>query len=97
MLQETTDGVILSVKLTPKSSKSEIIGIENNELKIRVATVPEKGAANEALIKFLSKKIGVGTSQIEIISGEQSRHKRLLIKGIDINCIQKILILPNKI
>lgn len=72
----------LAVKITPKAGRNEIIGWENNELKIRIAALPEKGNANQELIKFLSKTLGLAKSQIELISGDKSRHKRLLIKGL---------------
>lgn len=80
MLKETNEGVILAVKVTPKCNKSEINGIENDELKVRLAAVPEEGKANNELIRFLSRLLKIPKSHLVIISGEQSRHKRVLIK-----------------
>ncbi len=69
----------INIKVIPKSSKNEIGDWENEELKIRLKAVPEKGEANEVLIKFLSKQLNVPQSSIEIVTGSKSRHKRLRI------------------
>ncbi|MDP1607857.1 MAG: DUF167 domain-containing protein [Chlamydiales bacterium] len=73
----------LSVKVTPKSSKNEIVGWENDELKIRLRAVPEKGKANELLIEFLAKTLHIAKSQIILVSGSTSRHKRLMIHHME--------------
>jgi uncharacterized protein (TIGR00251 family) len=81
--KETHEGVVISLKITPKSSKSEAAGIEGDELKLRIAAVPEKGEANAEIIRFLSKRLKISKSKIILISGETSRHKRVLIKGVE--------------
>ncbi len=82
MLQETPDGIILSVKVIPKSRKNEVVGEHDGELKIRITATPEKGCANNALIKFLAKRLGISKNRISLISGMSNRHKRILIKGV---------------
>lgn len=82
MFKDTPEGVILSIKVTPKCNKSEISGVENEELKIRLAAVPEDGKANAELIRFLSRFFTIPKSTFFVISGEQSRHKRILITGV---------------
>lgn len=84
MWKETTKGIEIAVKVTPKAHRNEILGWENSELKVRIAAVPEKGDANKELIRFLAKELGIGKSQIIILSGETSRHKRLLFCNINI-------------
>ena len=73
---------ILCVKVIPKANRNEIIGWEENELKIRLKAVPEKGEANATLISFLAKTLNIAKSQIELTSGSTSRHKRLRIIGM---------------
>lgn len=84
MLQETNQGIIIKVKVVPKSSQSRLIGWENEELKVGLAAVPEKGEANKELIRFFSKIFAIGKSKIEIIHGETSRHKTVRLKGISL-------------
>ncbi|MCP5504234.1 MAG: DUF167 domain-containing protein [Chlamydiales bacterium] len=71
----------ISVKVLPKSSKNEIVGWENDVLKVRLTAVPEKGKANEALISLLAKEYGVPKSAITILKGTSSQRKVVEIKG----------------
>lgn len=73
----------LPVKVILKASFTAIVGWENEELKIRLSSPPEKGKANNELIAFLAKTLKLPKSHIKLISGEKSRHKKLLISGID--------------
>ena len=82
MLKESKEGVILPIKVVPRAAKNAIVGWENEELKVRLNAVPEKGEANEELIAFLAKTWKIPKSSFSILSGETSRHKRLLIRGM---------------
>lgn len=83
-IKETSKGLVLPVKIAPKAAHHQICGWEGEELKIRLRAVPEKGKANEALIAFLAEQLNLSLSQIQIISGETSRHKRLLITHLSL-------------
>lgn len=82
MLQETSEGIIFSLKVSPKAHRNEIVGWENEILKIRIAAVPEDGEANRMLVQFLAKHLDISKSQIQLIFGSASRHKRVRIIGI---------------
>lgn len=80
------DGLLVDVRLTPKSSKDGIDGIEQLAdgrcvLKARVRAVPEKGAANTALIKLVAKSVGLPKSAVDLQSGSTSRIKTLRLTG----------------
>ena len=75
----------LRIKVIPKSNKTEIAEImidgEGEEtIKIRVKAVPEKGKANEELIKFLSKELQIAREKITIISGKADQLKLIKIE-----------------
>lgn len=89
MLKESKEGVILPVKVVPRAAKNAIVGWENEELKVRLNAVPEKGEANEELIAFLAKTWKIPKSSFSILSGETSRHKRLLIRGMTAESLLK--------
>lgn len=72
----------LAIKVIPKANKSEIVGMEGEELKVRLKAVPEKGEANEALILLLSQTLGVPKSSIELVSGFKSRHKKVKVHDL---------------
>lgn len=83
---------MIAIKVIPKSSKTEIKGWENKELVIRLAAVPEKGEANDELIRFLASRLKIGKSKIQIIQGEKNRHKKVMIEGIsETDILQKLL------
>jgi hypothetical protein len=82
--------MILEVKITPNSSKNEILRWEENRLVIKIHGIPEKGKVNEILIEFLSNKLKVSKSQIKIVAGQTSRLKKLNIQGISIEEIEKL-------
>jgi len=73
---------ILAVRVTPRSSRPGLGGWRTGadgreELEIRVAEPPADGAANDAVVKLLAKALGISRSELSIISGSTSRHKRI--------------------
>lgn len=80
MIKETKDGIILNIRISPNSSKNEFIQ-NNGELKIKITAPPVDGKANKALVEFLSKSFKVPKSYFEIIKGETSKDKTVLIKN----------------
>ncbi len=81
-VRKVEGGVIVSVKVQPNASKDRVVGEHADQLKIAVTVAPEKGKGNKAVIKLLSKSLGVKNSDIEILSGETSRDKKVLIRNI---------------
>ena len=82
-LEPHSDGTILAVRAQPGARRNEIRGVQDGMLKVCVTQSPEKGKANKALVEVLSKALGLKKSQIELIAGETSHHKRFLVHGID--------------
>lgn len=80
------------VKVVPKASKSEIIGWEQDVLRIRLHAIPEKGKANEALIGLLSQELKVAKRDIVILKGETSRLKKIEIEGLDLEIVKDRII-----
>lgn len=81
VLQQAGGAISFEVKVVPRASKSEIAGIEGDAIKIRLQAPPVEGKANQALIKFLADALGVARSQVEIVSGHNSRKKVVRIRG----------------
>ncbi len=88
------EDIILKVYLQPRSSKNEIVGPYRDGIKVKVTAPPIEGKANEALIRFLAKELGISSSYIEILKGHHSREKTLKILGL---AIQEHLDFKNKI
>lgn len=76
------DGAVLSVVVTPRSGRTGFDRIEGDAVRVKLAAPPVDGAANTALIKFLADRLDLPRSAITMLSGETSRRKRLLLRGI---------------
>lgn len=73
---------VLNVKVLPKSSRDEVIGMEEGICRVKIKAPPVDGKANKALIKVLADKFNLPKKKIEIISGWTSRFKRVRIHGL---------------
>jgi uncharacterized protein (TIGR00251 family) len=82
LVTEVADGVTIRIHLQPRASKTEICGIQGDELKVRVTSPPVDDAANRLCIEFFAKSFKLPKSAVTIISGHKSRHKRVLFSGI---------------
>lgn len=80
-LSAQADGVRLSIKLQPRASANEICAPIGNELKIKVTAPPVDAAANEALLKLLAEKLDCARNRVELIRGNTSRHKTIMLHG----------------
>lgn len=84
-LRRTTAGVMLKVRLTPKSARDEIVGVEMHGdeavLKARVRALPEGGRANQALEQLVARWLKVPPSFVSVEQGGKSRTKQVLIEG----------------
>jgi uncharacterized protein len=56
--------------------------VRDDALVVRVAAPPVEGAANGALIEFLSDKLSVRRRAIRILGGEHGRLKRVAVDGL---------------
>ena len=81
--KKSKNGVTLKVRVTPRSSKKGIEGVEGDTLKVRLTAPPVEGAANSQLIEVLSEWLGVRKSGIKIIRGHSSRNKTVEIHGAE--------------
>lgn len=84
MIKETPNGLLLKIRIVPNSSKNEII-LEDEFIKIKITAQPIENKANKALIEYLSKVFKIAKSSIEIVKGDTSKEKTLLIKCFDKN------------
>jgi uncharacterized protein (TIGR00251 family) len=82
----TGDGIVLTVRLTPKGGRDAIDGIEQSAdgrpvLRVRVRALPSEGEANAALVRLIAKTLGVAPRAVELVAGQAARQKRLKIEG----------------
>ena len=90
MIKETSDGLLIRIKIVPNSSKNDLI-IEDEFVKVKVTAQPIENKANKALIEFLSKRFKVPKTSIEIVKGDTSKEKTLLFSINDEEKKQNII------
>ena len=81
-LTETPEGVILNVRAQPRSSRSGIDGLLGDAVKVRIRCAPVDGKANKELVETLADAFGVAKSSVAFKSGETSKTKRILLRGV---------------
>lgn len=80
--EKTANGLLIKVKVEPRSSKRKITGLQGDALKIKLTSPPVEGKANEELIEFLSGAFGIRKSAIRIARGGSSKHKMIELSGL---------------
>ena len=94
-IKDQAEDCVLPVRAQPGAKKAAIVGEYHGALKIAVTAAPEAGRANDALIEALRDTLGLKRSQIELISGQTSRDKKFLIRGmtrVELECLVAALL-----
>ncbi|MFO7785257.1 MAG: DUF167 domain-containing protein [Thermodesulfobacteriota bacterium] len=73
---------VIRIRLTPRSSGNAVSGLKDGVFRVKVTAPPVEGKANQALIAFLSKALGIPKGRLEIVSGVKSRDKTIRIRGM---------------
>ena len=75
--ESTHPPVVIRVHVQPRASRTEVVGLHGDAIKIRLRAPPVDGAANEELVRFLAARLRIRRHDIEILSGAKARDKRL--------------------
>jgi uncharacterized protein (TIGR00251 family) len=78
-IRERSGAVRIAVRVQPRSSRNEIVGVISGALKVKLTAPPVDGAANDALIELLSSELDVPKGRISIAAGETSKSKLIEI------------------
>ncbi|HTM04438.1 MAG TPA: DUF167 domain-containing protein [Vicinamibacterales bacterium] len=82
MIETAADGIIIHLKVIPRAGRSEIAGVRDNLLLVRLNAPPVDGAANDELIALLAGVLGVPKRAVSIVTGTTARRKRVRITGV---------------
>jgi len=75
--------ISITVRVIPRASKPGIAGTRDGALLVRLQSPPVEGAANSELVEVIASAFDVPKRDVEIVSGEHSKLKRVEIAGID--------------
>lgn len=93
-IQPCDSGVILTIRASPRATRSEVQGLHGNALKVRLKAPPVDGRANEALVEFLAEALDIPAHRITLFAGHTSRSKRVRVAHITAAQV-KALLLPD--
>ena len=88
---ETPEGVVVNVSARPRSSRAGIDGLFGDTLKVKICCAPVDGKANKELIETLAKAFGLPKTSVVFKSGETSKTKRLLLRGVSAASAEKVV------
>lgn len=91
LVNTTAEGVRFGVHVQPKASRSEIVGLHGDALKIRLQAPPVDGAANEALVHLVAASLGLPRAAVQIVAGLSSRRKTVEVRGVSAETIHRLV------
>ncbi len=84
----------LAVWVTPGGRRSELRGVADGRLRVRVAAPAIEGRANRELCRYLAETLGVSRGSVTVASGEGGRRKTVLLSGVRLDFARRALGLP---
>ena len=81
-LSETKDGLLLKLKVQPRSSRNKLGEFAGEEWRIWVTAPPVDAAANQAVVELLADELELAKSQVRLVRGDTARHKVVRITGL---------------
>lgn len=84
-------GVRLAVQIQPNAKKTEVVGVLDDALKIKLAAQPIEGKANEALVKWLAGALGVSRSAVTLTHGQTNKKKLLEVAGVTLEDVARLV------
>jgi uncharacterized protein (TIGR00251 family) len=87
--QSNASGTFLHLRIQPRASRDDIVGLHGDALKVRITAPPVDSAANEALIKFLAKQLNLPKSRLQLTKGQTSRNKTIFLTNTQVDDLPK--------
>lgn len=84
-LSETDEGILLPVSAQPGARRDGLVGVHDGRLKVAVTQAAEKGKANTQIIQVMAKALGMRKSQVQLRSGQTSRLKTFIVRGVTLD------------
>ncbi len=81
-IRERAGGVELLVVAVPRASRTRVVGLHGDRLKVQLAAPPVDGEANAALLELFVKLFSVARQSVTLVDGEKSKRKTVRIEGV---------------
>ncbi len=80
------------IHVVPRASRTEVAGKHGDAVRIRVSAPPVNGAANDELVRFIARRLGVSRALVTIARGSAGRRKTVTIAGLTTDVARKRLL-----
>lgn len=87
-IRQRSDGVSITVRVTPKARQANIGGIHDGALKVAVTEPADRGRANDGVVRAVSDLLQISRSQVAVLTGHTARRKTLLTIGVSAEVIE---------
>ena len=77
--------------MIPRARKTELGGVRDDALVVRLAAPPVEGAANEALVDYFAALLRLPRRAVRIVSGERGRRKRIALAGVTAEAVRQLV------
>ena len=81
----------LRLHVVPGASRAGVVGRHGDGWKVRVTAPPERGKANEAVVRLVAATLGLPRAAVTIVSGHGTREKTVEVAGADPDSIDAAL------
>ncbi len=88
---QTAGGVVIRVHVQPKSRREQILGMHGDRIKLAVTEPPDKGKANEAVVRLIAAELHLAGSCVKLLRGSTSRQKDLLVPELSVEDVRRLL------
>ena len=83
-IRECEGGLEIAIHAQPRASRSEVVSLHGDSLKVRLAAPPVEGAANAELIRVVAKVLGVPKTLVDVIRRRSGRSKVVRVAGLTV-------------
>jgi len=80
-LEARDGGVVLPVRATPRARRDGVVGVHDGRLRVAVTSAPERGKANEHVVRVLARALDLPRARIALLAGASAHDKRFWIEG----------------
>ena len=84
-------GVRLQLHIQPRAARTEFVGRFGDALKVRIKSPPVDDSANDELVRFLAKSLGIPRARVELITGHRGRRKTVRVDGVTVAQVRDLL------
>ena len=91
-IEPHVEGAVLPLRVNAGARRNELREFAAGRLRVAVSQIPEKGKANKAVLELLSKSLGLRKSQLELLAGESSSNKKLLVRGLSPEALRETIV-----